>query len=139
MNESGGRRECAFDAFCKHTLKNETINAGVERKRRRHWEVSFSELTQTEEQQLRYIDVYSPERRTFPVPGGIVEVTDGALGKALDTLTNQRRDIVRLSYLLGLTDNEISQCLGVGCSTVQYRRTSTLKQLRKLMEEYDHE
>ena len=44
-----------------------------------------------------------------------------------------------LAYLLGMTDVEIAKRLGLNRSTVQYRRTSTLEQLRKIMEENGYE
>ena len=38
-----------------------------------------------------------------------------------------------------MTDVEIAKRLGLNRSTVQYRRTSTLEQLRKIMEENGYE
>ena len=38
-----------------------------------------------------------------------------------------------------VTDVEIAKRLGLNRSTVQYRRTSTLEQLRKIMEENGYE
>lgn len=139
MNELEVHKEYTFDAFCKRIVKNETLNAQAELARQGKREVTFSELTPQEESQLQYIDRYAPERRSFPLLGRDVEILDGALASALAALNEQRRDVVLLAYLLGLTDTEIADILRMNRSTVQYRRTSTLTQLRKLMEEYDHE
>ena len=40
---------CAFNGFCKRALKNESINAHKEIKRRQAREISFSDLTPKEE------------------------------------------------------------------------------------------
>ena len=43
---------CAFNGFCKRTLKNESINAHKELKKRQAHEISFPDLTPKEENQL---------------------------------------------------------------------------------------
>lgn len=139
MNERNEHKECTFDAYCKRVLKNESVNAHLEIERQGQREVTFSELSKEEARQLQYIDVYAPERRVFPILGMEVEIADGALVRALSGLAADRRSIVLLAYLLDWNDAEIAARLGMNRSTVQYRRTSTLDQLRKLMEEYDHD
>ena len=128
--------ECCFDTYCKRLLKNELVDAIRESERRSQWETDFSELTEAERRTLLCVDQYYPERRAFAVLGMDVEVSDGDLVRALAGLSADRRTIVLLAYLLGLTDPEIAQRMGINRSTVQYRRRSTLEQLRKkLMEE----
>lgn len=48
-NRTQWQIRCAFNGFCKRTLKNEAINAHGEIKRRQLQEVSFSDLTPQEE------------------------------------------------------------------------------------------
>ena len=43
---------CEFNAYCKHTLRNELIDACRESKSRRKHEVNFSDLAPHEEKQL---------------------------------------------------------------------------------------
>ena len=43
---------CEFNAYCKHTLRNELIDACRESKSRRKHEVNFSDLAPREEKQL---------------------------------------------------------------------------------------
>lgn len=135
MKERDEHTECCFDAYCKRLLRYETIDAirALDRLGRR--EVNFSALSKAEERQLQYIDQYFPERRVFSVHGMDVEITDGDLARALAALSADRRDIVLLAYLLELSDADIAAQTGLNRSTVQYRRTSTLELLRKLMEE----
>ena len=43
---------CAFNSFCKRTLKNESINTHKELRKRQAHEINFSDLTPKEENQL---------------------------------------------------------------------------------------
>lgn len=47
---------CAFNAFCKRVLKNEAINVYNERQKRLTKEMTFSDLTPQEENQLFTLD-----------------------------------------------------------------------------------
>lgn len=47
---------CAFNAFCKRVLKNEAINIYNERRQRQAKELTFSDLTSQEENQLYTLD-----------------------------------------------------------------------------------
>ena len=67
------------------------------------------------------------------------EIEDADLVRALAALTLKRRSIVLLAYLLEMKDDEIAQRLQMNRSTVQYQRTNTLEELRKLMEGYEYE
>lgn len=49
---------CEFNAYCKHTLRNELIDACRESKSRRKHEVNFSDLAPHEEKQLYTVDRY---------------------------------------------------------------------------------
>ncbi|MDR2571941.1 MAG: hypothetical protein LBD23_16815, partial [Oscillospiraceae bacterium] len=55
--------------------------------------------------------------------------------EALRSLPERKRDIILLSYFLELSDGEIGKKLNLIRSTVQYQRTSTLRELKKMMEE----
>lgn len=135
MNNQYEHMECCFDAFCKRLLRYEVIDAKREHTRHSQREVSFSELSKAEERQLQYIDEYFPERHIFSVQGTEIQITNGNLVRALTTIASDRRDIVLLFYLQGLSDSDIAVQMGLNRSTVQYRRTRTLKQLQKLMME----
>lgn len=128
-----------FDAYCKRLLRNEAINIRIEYARRNKRETNFSALTRSELIQLQCTDRYAPDRRTFYVLDMAVEVKDAELAGALAALSEERRTIILLSYLLGMTDPEIARQLNLNRSTVQLRRTSILKELRKLMEGFTYE
>lgn len=64
-----------------------------------------------------------------------VAVADELLGEALKSLPQDRLEIILLSYFLGMTDPEIAGRLNLVLRTVAYRRTSSLQDLKKFMEE----
>lgn len=65
-----------------------------------------------------------------------VEVKDFILGAALEKLDDDRRHIALLSYFFEMTDQEITEYLNLIRRTVSYRRSATLKQLKKFLEAY---
>jgi len=124
----------AFDSFCKKVLKNEARNCYVAIQRQRDKEVSFSELSARELEQLAATDEYFATEQIFCVLGHDVIVSDESIAEALRSLPERKRDIILLSYFLELSDGEIGEKLDLIRSTVQYQRTSTLRELRKMME-----
>jgi len=128
-------KQHAFDAFCKKVLRNDVRNYYDEMKRLRDKEVSFSELSERELEQLSTTDKYFTTEQTFNVLGRDVIVTDENIAEALRSMPERKRDIILLSYFLELSDREIGKKLNLIRSTVQYQRTSTLRELKKIMEE----
>ena len=128
-------KQHAFDAFCKKVLRNDVRNYYDEMKRLRDKEVSFSELSERELEQLSTTDKYFATEQTFNVLGNDIIVNDENIAEALRSLPERKRDIILLSYFLELSDREIGKKLNLIRSTVQYQRTSTLRELKKIMEE----
>lgn len=52
---------------------------------------------------------------------------------------NLRKREYTLSYLLDMTDSDIANLFKLNRTTVRYRRRSSLKQLRKIMEGFENE
>ena len=127
-------KQHAFDSFCKKILKHEARDYYDEMKRRGEREISFSELSEQEEAQLSTTDKYFSTEQIFSVLGRDVIVTDALIAEALKSLPERKRDIILLSYFLELSDGEIGKKLNLIRATVQYQRTSTLRQLKKFME-----
>jgi RNA polymerase sigma factor (sigma-70 family) len=124
-----------FDSFCKKVLTNEARNYHREIKRLRRKEVTFSEMSAQELEQLSTTDKYFSTEQIFNVLGLDVIVNNGSIVAALSNLPQRKRDIILLSYFLELSDGEIGEKLNLIRSTVQYQRTSTLRELKKMMEE----
>ena len=71
----------------------------------------------------------------FNVLGMEVQVSDDQLSKALKCLPERKRNIILLSYFMDMSDAEIGELMNVVRTTVYRHRTSTLEDLRKMMEE----
>lgn len=132
---------CAFNGFCKRTLKNEAINAHGEIKRRQLQEVSFSDLTPQEENQLYVCDKYFADdeaEQSFVVGGK--EITAKLLAEALHSLPEEKRETVLLYYFFDMSEREIAKFCNLSRTTVQSRRTSSMKLLKRYLEEraYDY-
>ena len=127
-------KQHAFDSFCKKVLKNEVRNFYSKMKRLVEHEVSFSEMPERELERLFTTDKYFAAEQTFNVLGREVIVNDESIAEALKGLPERKRDIILLSYFLELSDGKIGEKLNMIRSTVQYQRTSTLRELKKIME-----
>ena len=66
-----------------------------------------------------------------------VVVTGNVLADALAQLPEGKRDVILLSYFMDMSDREIGELLDMARRTVQHRRTDTLAELRKRMEDDD--
>ena len=85
--------------------------------------------------QLYAMDEYPSDNYSFCVAGQKVIVRNDLIGKALSALPEQKRDIILLSYFLEMPDGDIGEKLNLVRNTIQYQRTSTLKSMKKYMEE----
>ncbi len=91
---------CAFNAFCKRVLKNEAINIFNERQQRQAEEMTFSDLTPQEENQLYTLDQQyeGEEGQSFQVVGK--KITPKLLAEALRTLPIEKRKTVYYTIFL---------------------------------------
>ena len=137
MNEpdrSQWQIRCAFNGFCKRTLKNEAINAHRDTKKQQLYETSFSNLSSKEESMLYTYDTYfagAADEKTFCVAGK--EITVKLLSDSLASLSEEKRDAILLYYFLGMNDAEIAKIRNVSRSTVQYRRKRAFELLRIIL------
>jgi len=123
-----------FDSYCKSVLKRTARELYGEIKRRGEREVTFSALSSRELAALAVEDEYFTGAYVFDVLGESVGVTDCDLAEALNVLPADRREIVLMSYFFDMSDREIAERLNMARRTVAYKRTSTIKELKKFME-----
>jgi RNA polymerase sigma factor (sigma-70 family) len=123
-----------FDSYCKKVLKRKALDIHREARRRREREVVFSELSARELASLTVTDEYFIDEYIFSVLGESVGVTDADLAGALNELPADRREIVLMSYFFDMTDKDIAQKLNMARRTVAYQRTSSLRELKKILE-----
>lgn len=123
-----------FDSFCRKVLREEARDYIRERIRLAEHEVSLSELSDEQMERLYVLDEYPSEQHNFDVQGYHVIIRDDRLAEALSSLSDEKRDIVLLSYFLDMSDQEIGEKLNMVRYTVQRRRTSSIAEIRKRME-----
>lgn len=123
-----------FDSFCKKVLREEARDYMRYVNRLSEREVNLSELSEEQLSQLCALDEYPSEQTSFDVQGYSVAIKDARLAEALASLSEEKRDIVLLSYFLDMNDGEIADRLNIMRRTVQRRRTSSLTEIRNRME-----
>ena len=99
-----------FDSFCKTLLKNEMIDYERERN-------------------------YRFKHEMFRVFDYDIEVKDELISEALKYLPEKKRNVILLSFFLDMTDTEIAKYMNLVRSTIHHHRVSSLKSLKKIMEE----
>ena len=123
-----------FGGFCNRVLKNEVNRIMNEYARQRDREKSLDAITPDELTQSASYDKYFQDEYVFEVLGRKIIVVGDLLAEALAQLPESKRDVILLSYFLGMTDIEISQRLNAVRSTISKRRNSILKELREYLE-----
>ena len=123
-----------FGAFCTRVLKNEANRIHNEYTRQRQIEKSLEELSPDELDQIAAEDKYFQDEYVFEVLGKQVVVTGNLLAEAIAKLSEKKRDIILLSYFLGLTDREISEYMNVVRQAISRRRAGILRELREYLE-----
>ena len=126
---------CAFNGFCKRVLKREAINAHKQTQRQQLREVSFSDLTPQDENQLYKLDTYFENEAAEAFTVGGKKITPKLLADALHSLPEDKRKAVLLYYFFEMSDVEIGELLNIPRSTAQYRRTSSFELLKRFLEE----
>jgi len=126
--------EHSFDSYCKRCLKRNALDLQRKDRQRREREVTISELSVSELAGLAAADEYFTDEYVFDILGESVGVKDCELGEALTALPADRRDIILMSYFFDMTDKEIAEHLKMARRTVAYKRTSTISELKKIME-----
>lgn len=123
-----------FGGFCTRVLKNEANRILNEYARQRDREKSLDELSPDELAQAASYDKYFQDEYVFEVLGQKVIVVGDLLAEALSQLPEDKRDVILLSYFLGMTDREISKQLNVVRQAISKRRGGILKELREYLE-----
>lgn len=126
-----------FDAYCKKVLRNEARDIYDSRKRQQRKEVLFSEMSPYELGKLSFTPEYFRFERLVHIGGVDFIVNDEGIFEALGMLSNRRREIILLSYFMGLTDREIGEVVGMERANVQYHRKQALKELGNVLDEME--
>ena len=140
MNDAYEKRvQNQFGGFCTKVLKNEARHIQREYARQREREMSIEDLTSVELEQTSHEDHYFNGEHIFEVDGFPVVVVGDTLAKAISRLPPINQEVILKSYFLGMTDQEISEQVGVCRQSITKRRNGALKLLRRLLMEEGYE
>ncbi len=123
-----------FCKFCTRVLRNEARDIQRCNARLRQQEKSLNELTGDEIIKLSVCDNYFNDEHIFNVLDNEIVVMGNELAAAIKKLPQKKRDVILLSYFVGMNDTEIGKELGDMQQTIAKRRTSSLRQLREYLE-----
>lgn len=132
MNISNEYQErCRFDSFCKVILHHELLDFYRRLRHTQKYESTFSDLpsamiSQSAQQKEPYIISYC---------GYCLEIRNDDLACAILSLPQNSQYLLILSYTAGFSDAESGYYLKMSRSAVQRLRSSTLKILRRKLEE----
>jgi RNA polymerase sigma factor (sigma-70 family) len=127
--------EKQFDSFCKKVIKNELRNIHRYNNYLLENEKAFSELTNKELNQLYTIDIYDVIDTKLFIEGEYIEISNELLFKAINKLPKLLQNILMLSYWFDMDDKDIANSLNLVRRTVNYMRLSSLKKLKKIIED----
>ena len=116
------------------------MNAHRDTKRQQSREVTFSDLSPLEESQLVTYDRYFTDdeaEQSFIIAGK--EITAKLLAEALRSLPEEKRETILLYYFFDMSEREIATYCNIPRTTVQTRRTSSMKLLKRYLEEHAYD
>lgn len=85
-----------FDSYCKKVLRNEATNLQKELERQRDHEISLSDLSEIQLNQLIETNDYITDRNYFQVLGEQIALRNDQLTQALKMLDKNKREIILL-------------------------------------------
>ena len=134
------RIEAQLIAFCLRVIENEAKNIHRELNFKQNNFKSFSDLSESEMNQLSTTDTYFLEDQTFWVVTSENEmikvvVVNSDLYDAMKRLPEDKLNIILNSYFLGKTDQQIADEVKAVQSTVCRRRQKILQLLKELIAE----
>ena len=122
-----------FDRLCRLALKGEAANYFKELERRSKKEVVFADLSEQEVNSFSVVDEYDMGSYRYKVLDYEIEIKDDLIAEALQSLSEKRRDVILLSYFLGMSDADIARKLNLVRSTIHEHRTRSLQQLKQVI------
>lgn len=123
-----------FDTICRKVLREESRNIDKIRGRRLKREICFSGLPQHEVNNLLAEDEYFFDSTYFEVMNQMVAIKNNKLAEAIESLAEEKQQIILLSYFFDMTDREIAEALDSFRSTVQRKKVNSIKELKIKLE-----
>lgn len=124
-----------FCGFCARVLKNEMYDINKEYSREYSRKKSMERIAGKECVRISKNDKYFNDAYIFNVLDKEIVVFGNFLAAAINQLPPEKREVILMSYFLGMTDKEIGRQLNLIQQTVFKRRKSALKLLNELLKD----
>ena len=134
LNETQKRRiEQQFHNYCLTVLQNEACDIHRRYERQRTKEKFFDDLTPNELLQLSVGLENVPDIR-MTIGTLEISISDEMLAKALQQLSQYKREIILYYFFLEKTEAEIAKIYNRTQQSINYQRKAILKQLKQYLE-----
>ena len=135
-NQRDDWQKClAFHAFCIKVIKTTAIDLKKKAAHKEYYEISYEALGPSAEEMFAYSGGFFDE-----VDDGLIHIRGLAISpelvaEAIKSLPEEKQKAVLMYYFEDMSDLEIANVLNIPRSTVQYRRKSSFRPLKKFLEE----
>lgn len=124
----------AFDSYCKKVVRNEALNIQKQYARFRKRQISMNLLAEKGlDNRFYYLDSNLDNSDAFTALGMEILITDSHLSDAISKLSPERREIILLSFFIGLNDREIGEVIGKSLGSVWYQRQAAMEEMGKIL------
>lgn len=120
-----------FNSFCKVVLCHEMLDCFREFSYQNKWLVSLHYLPPSALDGICTTDQYPGDYTTFSADGHTLQISNERLANIIEKLSQPEQRLLILRFVLELNDREIGRMMRCSRSTIQRRRTSVLRNLRK--------
>lgn len=120
-----------FNSFCKVVLRHEMLTCFREFSYQNKWLVSLHYLPPSALDGICTTDQYPSDYTTFSADGHTLQISNERLANIIEKLSQPEQRLLILRFVLELNDREIGRMMRCSRSTIQRRRTSVLRNLRK--------
>jgi RNA polymerase sigma factor (sigma-70 family) len=126
-----------FDCLARKVMIRTQSNCRRSAGRKVRKECPFSEMPEKELNRLQTLDTYHLDGKYYLILKFRVEVGNEAVANALDSIPEEKRNILLMFYFLEMSDAEIALELGKDRSTIYRSRTRALAALKRRLEGED--
>lgn len=123
-----------FQAYCYKVLRGEAVDYYRYLDYRQKHEKSFSDLSDDESSKLCVSDEYEVEKHLFKVLEYDIGIKSDLLAEVLHLLSQKKRDVILLSFFLGMSDTEIANEMSVVNSTIHEHKKKALELMKSELE-----
>lgn len=119
-----------FQAYCYKILRGEAVDYYYLQKH----EKSIESLSSEESGELYVSDEYKSDDHLFKVLEYDIGIKSDLLAEVLHLLSQKKRDVILLSFFLGMSDTEIARIMCVVNSTIHEHKKKALKLMKSELE-----